>query len=268
MIDLHAFRRRYIQRALTRREPLEIGTADELAIIVDEGTDLLRLACRDAGISLDDDQANDVQLLISERIKDRLTHVFVSGSTETVSFEMLMATREAGPGLAIEPDLEARLPLIPLARSIAAMADGGRLVVKSVSLGSMGVFGGLFTMYRSGWTIIVDAGLPDEVLAEVFAHELGHALDMVVNGSAVTDYEGREALADALTVPLLEHRPATVAEARPLVEAATAECAPYRHSAPESNSLDDVLTWALEEVGAILPQPEMIAAFTQPKQEP
>jgi len=267
MLDLHSFRRRYRIRAETRGWPVEVGTADELALIVDEPADVLRLAFGDSGIEMDDDTAVEIQLLIGDRIADQLEAAFLGSTTEAVSLDMLVAVKDgAAGGLTIPADLAARLPLIPLAESVATRASNGRLIVELVPHGCMSPFGGLFSRYRSGWTIALDGGLPDEVLIEVWAHELGHALDQVVTGGERVDTASREELADALIEPLLKHEPRTVAEATALVEAAFRECAPRRHSAPSSNALIDVLEWALEETGVLLPQPELIAAHKNPEE--
>lgn len=108
------------------------------------------------------------------------------------------------------------LPLLDLARDLHSYGRLRRITVAPSGLGFSGV------AYQTAGLIMIAHHLLDaDNLPFVFAHELGHVLDPNTSTPAT-----EERFADTLAVKLLEHQPATVAEAARLIADATCEVRP------------------------------------------
>ena len=112
--------------------------------------------------------------------------------------------------LNVDDSLQA-LPLLELAADVAR--HFGKLVVACESLPPL-TGGGLFGRRIGGAVIVLDLATMARPLEDVWAHELGHAIDTVWHGHLSAD---REVFADALGALLLVERPASLTEAVPLV---------------------------------------------------
>jgi hypothetical protein len=222
--------------------------------------DRLSRALADAGgPALDFDQELDVVVLLGEYLADVVAHNDLLGSpalTDSAFFVVLELGTET-EGLVIEPALRDRLPafLVALARDVARHCLSGRLrVAEAVENGLLGL-DGMFSRCTPCEVILIERGLDAGLLAEVFAHELAHALDPHM---ADVDHRGAEAFAEVLTPLLLEHQPETVESAGFLVVRVLDEV--QRRHVPRPTDLEGILRWVLAEVGAIVVDFEILAA--------
>jgi len=119
-------------------------------------------------------------------------------------------------GLVVDAPLIDRLPLLDLAADVAAHERSGTLVVTAGSL--VGSVAGIATRVSSAALVVIDVDIVDSSdLGDVFAHELSHLLDPA--GIHGVPHVEAERFADDLARLLVEHCPASVAAAAPLVAA-------------------------------------------------
>jgi len=229
------------------RVPLgDAGTA-ALAAMWPVTTDRLASALVDGGLVLEAGELLDVWLVLGELLTEvevrAVMRADMAGPAGDVIFDVALGADH--DGLQIPEDL-AGLPLMALAVDVARYQPSGRLTVTSRRLAGEA---GLYTRIRSGGVIVLDAGLDDDRRADVWAHELAHALDPLYRDSNVA---GAEAFAYLLGPWLLETGPETVAQAGFLVGRALRETAGVRRMSPASSALEDVLNVAL--AGVVTPQ--------------
>jgi hypothetical protein len=222
--------------------------------------DRLGTALVSAGVDIDEDQAVEVYLLLDELvIEHRARNIDAGEPWFARTVDALMDIGATDAGLLVDEDLLGCLPLLPLARDMARREVSGRLKVELVPAERMGPADGWYTRGSRAGVILLEEALlaePDR-LARVWAHELAHGLDPDL--TTVTP-AGREAFAEAMAPLLVEHEPATVAEAGFLVARCLEETRPRRRSVPAGRSLVDLLEWALAEAGAWTAGPTLIAA--------
>jgi hypothetical protein len=240
------------------------ATVDGLADLWPVLPDRLRWALSAAGADVDEWEALELAVRIGERLSTRawLRDLFGQGTDDAVLWAHLDLRRESQDGLTVEPaDLLDRLPLVALANDVASRTAGGRLRVELADASRITGLWGCLSKTTRGDVILLSVELSDAQLAEIFAHELAHALD---SDSGRIDEFGREAFAEDLAPRLLAELPDSVAAAGELVEASLRAVQGSRRAVPSSDSLADLLEWALAEVCVDWVHLDLIAAHRAP----
>lgn len=219
--------------------------------------DRLGRALAAAGVDLDDDLVRGVWVRVHERVAEvELRRTDLNRAPALLEMGVAAALAPE-PGLHVADDLQERLPLLGLAEDLARRSPGGHLAVECRPRTGLGANGWFSRTTRAAVIALAD-DLEDDELADVFAHELAHALDPDFDG---IDPIGLEAFAYELGPMLLEVAPSCVAEAGFLVARALEATAVARRRRPQSGSVVGVVEWALADLGVVVvAQPEAIAA--------
>jgi hypothetical protein len=239
------------------------ATVDDLADLWPVLPDRLRWAMSEAGADVDEWEALELVVRIGERLASRAGKqaLFDQGAEVTLIYAHSNLRADTRTGLSVDDDLASRLPLLPLAADIAQFMAGGCLRVELVESDQITGLGGCLSETTKGAIILLSAALTEDQLAEMFAHELAHALDP---DSRQIDEVRSEAFAEDLAPRLLAELPESRTAAGELVEASLRAIHGFRRAVPTSDSLADLLEWALVEVCPSWIHLELIAAHRAP----
>lgn len=218
--DIDAILRR-LRRFANDRDRRPIEDARALAALgAAASPDRLRVALADGGIGIDDDEAADIRFELGridgdESLPSR-TSVAVDDARPVAiaaACDLVSATDHRS-GLDVGDDLS-ELPLLDLAAETATIQPDGYLAVRAADFPRS--LDGLYLRWP-GMILLRGSMLAEKArLADVFAHELSHALDPTAEAQTPA---GCERFAEALGPRLLKKRPVTLDEAAPLINAA------------------------------------------------
>lgn len=187
--------------------------------------DVHRLCARLVGLTSDlsiglllVDDVDDIEGAIRTARRTAYTYETLRGRASRPRADDTPADPTEPPGLHVEV-LVVRLPLMALAHEVATHQPNACLVIRDSRL-SPGVLGSYRPTPTGGVITLDTSRMTDEAtLQQVFAHELAHAIEGAEMG---THASASERWAETLGPLLIEHRPASLDEAAPLIDQARA----------------------------------------------
>lgn len=227
------------------------ATLDGLLALPLATPDRLQWAYGAAGVVLDDVQAFEASVVMTEQLNSARIGVVdrsdMAGIPGDRIFEGVLTLVDATEGLQVDESLP-ELPFLALAAEVACLQPAGRLTIRSGAEGTG--CNGLYSRSKVGGVIVLAVEPVGESLADVFAHELAHAVDPEL---AAVDSVGREAFASHLGPVMVRRRPSDLSELAPLIAASLEATRGRRRPASAAQGLTQLVTFVAIEVGALEP---------------